>query len=366
VKTHKKRAKCSGVRDPAAYKKSTELATPASIDQDYNFITKVQQDIDRAEDDTAERGITLVAAKAGRQGHPTKSKLEIEYEACGVTVVKAPAGLTRSKQNKTHWHNRHKCITWTVEWILQDGRRVLANVQGGKDVFDAFTNAVGRKGLPRKRKLEEDAQGEGGRSPGQISKRTDAVAHDTNKEDLANGLPKPQDDNGENTDEEKDTKGTNANDSPKRESQQTTVDDHIAPDMHFYLHRPRTSSKWTCLIPVLPSSSISDMLRGRTILEFPTIHARHDAPTQLQPPLITEKNYEGQHGIDVALKLPVYVQDDPRSSIELVPDHIDERKVMEVLQKDLVGQNPVGSTPISQGQTDALPINHHKQPRPVH
>ena len=61
VKIHKKRAACSGVRNPASYLKSSELATPASIDRDYNFITKVQRDIEKAEDDIADRGITFVA-----------------------------------------------------------------------------------------------------------------------------------------------------------------------------------------------------------------------------------------------------------------------------------------------------------------
>jgi hypothetical protein len=322
------------VRDPAAYKKSTELATSASIDQDYNFITKVQRDIDRAEDDVAERGITLVSAKAGRQAHPTKSKLEIEYEACGVTVVKAPAGLTRSKQNKTHWHNRHKCITWTVEWILQDGRRVLANVQGGRNVFDAFTNAVGRKGLPRKRKLEEDSRDETGRSAEQTSKQTDAVAQGAMEEELLNA--KPHNAIREPIDQERNPTETEAGDCTQEESEEPNANHNSGPKMHFYLHRPGTFSKWTCLLPVSSSSSISDLLRNRTILEFPTIYARHDAPTQLRPPLITEKEYEEQHGIDVAPKMAVYAPDSPKTSIEVVPDHIDERKVMEVLQKDLV------------------------------
>lgn len=336
MKTHKKRAKCSGVRDPAAYKRSAELATPASIDQDYNFITKVQRDIDRAEDDVAERGITLVPAKpGGRQAHPIKSKLEIEYEACGVTVVKAPTGLTRSKQNKTHWHNRHKCITWTVEWILQGGQRVLGNVQGGRNVFDAFTNAVGRKGLPRKRKFEEDAQDESGLTVEQPSKRTVASTQVTTEEEPSNDLSNPSIYVGNHLDQQKDIPGREADGTPERSRQETTVDK--AAELRFYLHRPGTSSKWTCLIPVSPTSSISDLLRDRMIFEFPTIFARHADSAQLQPPLITEKEYEEQHGIDVAPRLPVYTQDERIASIELVPDHLDENRVMKVLQKDLVG-----------------------------
>ena len=342
VKTHKRRAKCSGVRDPAAYTKSNELATAASIDQDYNFITKVQRDIEKAEQDVTDRGITIVPASHGKNAYSNKSKLEIEYGACGVTVIAAPKGLRRSKQNRTHWDRKHNCIMWTVEWVLQDGTRVVGNVQGGRTVLDAFTNAVGKKRLPQKRKREEDPQDQ----PSQLSEhqpRRAAITHaDTTSKsssELEGNLQEDpaqvsDDKTAENVSRNQEDEGV-----PSTRSVVPTprsVDD-VSSRIHFYLHRPKTSSKWTCLIPVSSSTRISDILRDRTVLEFPTIHARHEAQDQLHPPLITEKDYEDQYGRDVVPKVPVFGQEPHTTAIEAIPDHIDEKRVLEVLQKDLGG-----------------------------
>ena len=343
VRTHKKRAKCSGIRNPATYKKSCELATPASIDQDYNFITKVQRDIEKAEDNVAGRGITLQPARNGINAHSSKSKLEAEYETCGVTVIKAPTGLTRSKQNKTRWDGRHKCIMWTIEWVLQDNTPVFANVQGGRTVLEAFANTVGKKALPQKRKLEESPQCEHDRPNKHTMLQTaiqqgNPTAQKPMEVELQNDLQDAptQEDGHEAREQSQNTQKSQEVPSMQTAHRTNTVD-NIASQTHFYLHRPRTSSKWTCLIPILPSSSISDVLRDRALLEFPTIHARHETPDQLIPPFVTEKDYEKQHGIEVATKMPVYGQEIHTTAIEDLLDHIDERKVLEVLQKDLVG-----------------------------
>jgi hypothetical protein len=331
VKTHKKRAACSGIRNPAAYLKSSELATPASIDRDYNFITKLQRGIEQADDDVAERGITLVPARNGKNAHAGKSKLEVEYEACSVTVVKAPVGLTRSKQNKTHWDKRHNCVMWTVEWVLQNDQRVLANVQSGKTVIDAFTNGVGKKGLQRKRKLGEVQQEEEERppKPKETKRHEEPVVQQPAAE-------KPDEEQHKDPADPVETKES-AGVSPPQNTAKTNAGENAASQMHFYLHRPRTSSKHTCLIPIPPSTSVSDILRDRTILEYPTIYARPEAEDELISPFITEKAYEEQYGIDVVPRTHVVGQEYDVHALGGIPDHIDERKIMEVLKRDIVG-----------------------------
>jgi len=104
VKRHKTWAQCSGVRDPAAYRRRAELATPASIDQDFNFITKVERSLQRADDEAAERGIDLTTpSDARRHGHDSRQKFDAEVERRGMTLIRAPRGLSRSKRNKSHW-----------------------------------------------------------------------------------------------------------------------------------------------------------------------------------------------------------------------------------------------------------------------
>ena len=324
--------------------KSSELATPASIDRDYNFITKVQRDIEKAEDDVADRGISFTAPRSSRNPHASKSKLEIEYEACGVTIIKAPLGFTRSKQNKTHWDKRHNCVMWTVEWVLQNDQRILANVQGGRTVIDAFTNGVGKKGLQKKRKLKDIYDKEGEQAPKKKEMQQERSTHNSAT--------------GESVEQQPETqlvipsvsKQSDEISPPQPEDADKTIHiETLTPSqLHFYLHRPRTSSKWTVLIPISPTTTtISDLLRDRTILEFPTIHARHEAADELKPPLITEREYEEQYGIDVvpSAQLPVpaggfgleHGNDDAAGGgLDDIPDHLDERKILEVLKRDVV------------------------------
>ena len=48
-KRHKLWSDCNGVRDPTVYKPRHELATPAGIDHDYNFISSIERGIERTD-----------------------------------------------------------------------------------------------------------------------------------------------------------------------------------------------------------------------------------------------------------------------------------------------------------------------------
>jgi hypothetical protein len=84
--------------------------------------------------------------------------------------------------------------------------------------------------------------------------------------------------------------------------------DHPSPHVHvsepqpvhrlysFYLLRPRTSSSRLVLIPLDPNAKLGDCLRGRTVLEFPTIYA---FPVPDQPPpadFMLEQEYLVEEG----------------------------------------------------------------------
>ncbi|KMU81824.1 hypothetical protein CISG_02840 [Coccidioides immitis RMSCC 3703] len=117
---HKLWSQCSGVRDPAAYLKRKELATPAAFDKDFNFITEIERCLERADRDAENRGIMLEdeerSKKKRRTGEFTKGEALLRrIEESGVDVIRAPKGMTRSRQNMSQWHKKHKCVNWTVE-----------------------------------------------------------------------------------------------------------------------------------------------------------------------------------------------------------------------------------------------------------
>ena len=106
---HKQWAQCSGVRNPAAYLKRHELATPKNFDQDYNFISGIERGIETAERSVAARGVQLRETRpASKRDGPMKGEVNLRQalEKSGVTIEKAPAGMKRSLQNKTSWNKK--------------------------------------------------------------------------------------------------------------------------------------------------------------------------------------------------------------------------------------------------------------------
>jgi len=97
------------MRDPAAYLKRSELATPKSFDQDFNFISGIERTIERADRDATSRGVQLRGDhKAGRRDGPAKGELQLQRarERCGVIIEKAPVGMSRNTNNKTSWNKK--------------------------------------------------------------------------------------------------------------------------------------------------------------------------------------------------------------------------------------------------------------------
>jgi len=99
-KRHQSRALCTGKRDPAKFIKKSQLVTPAGIDHDFNFITSVERGLERAEREVNGRGLGAApeVRKEARRGEVSAR----DFSAAGVTVVRAPKGLSRQKENKTH------------------------------------------------------------------------------------------------------------------------------------------------------------------------------------------------------------------------------------------------------------------------
>ena len=124
TKRHKLWAQCSGVRDPAAYVKRGDLATPSGIDRDYNFITSIERKLDHADRDAEARGVALQVDGGGEKRQrnnrrPAIGQLNMEnaIRKSGAIVDRAPKGMVRSKENQTKWDNRY-VQPWLIESAL--------------------------------------------------------------------------------------------------------------------------------------------------------------------------------------------------------------------------------------------------------
>lgn len=128
TRRHKLWSQCSGVRDPAAYLKRSELATESAFDRDFNFITGIERSMERAERDVENRGIELARGQAAedadtevaqepgpgrKRKFPGKGLVKGEAgflrgaEAGAVKVLRAPRGMTRNKENSSRWHPKY-------------------------------------------------------------------------------------------------------------------------------------------------------------------------------------------------------------------------------------------------------------------
>lgn len=149
----------------------------------------------------------------------------------------------------------------------------------------------------------------------------------------------------ENIQEDTPTQG--AEQSSHQISQSASESTEITPhrDLYFYLHRPRTPTKQPVLVPVGPNISFTTALRGRTVLEFPTIYVLPDSPGTV----LTEKGHlfllEAEY---LKTEKPAEEADDALNtnaadgagdsldnSVDL--GQVDEQKVLDVLKQDLFG-----------------------------
>lgn len=111
-KRHKLWSQCTGVRDPTAYVKRNDLATPTGIDRDFNFLVGIERHLENVEKDVEQRGIEVDQAEAPKPWARRKplQKGEANINAgiarCRVTVERAPKGMQRSRENKTHWNKK--------------------------------------------------------------------------------------------------------------------------------------------------------------------------------------------------------------------------------------------------------------------
>jgi hypothetical protein len=100
---------------------------------------------------------------------------------------------------------------------------------------------------------------------------------------------------------------------------------------------------------------LNEVLRGRTVLEFPTIYALPDSPKTLAgqdtSPFILEEEYLRTSGPEEIGQSTASDEDDaagnvtlPGSAVNL--QDVDEKQVLEVLKQDLFEEVPVTRSPV--------------------
>ncbi|KAF4630493.1 hypothetical protein G7Y89_g7646 [Cudoniella acicularis] len=273
---HKLWSTCSGVRDPTVFIPKSQLVTPSGVDHDYNFLHSIEHRIERSEKEIVEeRGLVskkeLILARTGEDGterqkngyrkgqknhDPQKNQAPGEQcinqvlKAMKTTVHRAPKGMKRNVENKTSWSRHQKSIHWTVEYIQGEAsEKVMGRAMGTRPIGDSYYEFCERKAVEireqvKRAKLDEEVRI---RDITTISRLQNPETSAWNVEVIFSSQP-------------------TWNSQNDQEKQQVYKD-------HFYLLRPNTPSSFSkVLVPIDPSKILNDILRKRTVLEFPTIY----------------------------------------------------------------------------------------------
>lgn len=307
-KRHKLWSDCNGVRDPTVYKPLCELTTPAGVDHDYNFITSIERGIERTNKlIVEEKGLVcshelLGAANNHRRcaRHHTggdTTLLSKALESSGVIVEKAPKGMRRNRDNSTKWSRPQKCINWQVEWVRDDGSRILGKALENCPIGETYTafleeqrrlNMTGsEKKEIKKRKAEEI------RAKEKLAKRAKIISSFNlfmRRSTLQNPESSAWDQTIVTESDEAERKSSVASDTESTRKPSGPYEAYQG--YFFYLHRPYTpSSHPRVLIPLSPIEPLSTLLRDRVVLEFPTIYAISYPPASLPGNFMLENDY---------------------------------------------------------------------------
>lgn len=134
-----------------------------------------------------------------------------------------------------------------------------------------------------------------------------------------------------------------ASDPPKPYAEELSIDpinESLSPTVHFYLHAPRLPSPRPVLIPLSQSDVLSDCLRDRLVLEFPTIYALPESLEILEDQYITEEAFfkqmqENGYGEKIEAKLTGNEEGEINEDSRPEDIGVDEKKLQEVLTRDL-------------------------------
>ncbi|KAF1831885.1 HIT finger domain-containing protein [Decorospora gaudefroyi] len=322
-KRHQQWAQCSGQRDPTKFMKKSQLVTPAGIDHDFNFLSGVERNLEKAEKvaSTAFAGAPSEAKSKSQRAGVQFSKLEA---AAGVNIIRAPQGLSRQKENKSHLSSTKRArqnAVWTIEWFDHIGQRVLTETSSTQHIKDAqpfVRHGTGGKAKKRKLNTEEPT----------TSKPSQAQDQDQDHPQIKDVAPSTSEDQIEPLQRLKVNSKLQVNDakpervSPRRASSPREQQDqaskrhtdmaethtrgpsHDGPDEQpvghgqhrYFLLKPRTSTSRRVLIPLEPCHTIAESLRGRTLLEFPTIYMFPTSVAPLPDEFMLEEEYLLQEG----------------------------------------------------------------------
>ncbi|KAI0008397.1 hypothetical protein F4779DRAFT_618614 [Xylariaceae sp. FL0662B] len=292
VKKHKNWSSCNGERDPTVFIPREKLKTDAGIDHDYNFLTKIERSVERAEKILREEK-DILPQEDGTSNPPPNKKARLHkgrsrgrvtledssrrwdrntiqrLQNLGINVSSVPYGMSRAKENKTSWNRRTRTINWQVEWLDLNTQPSVVGTQNTKpsrilhkmlDETPLYVGLAESQEYHRQRQLSDRERADEKKKASQ--ERQESMESGQNIVTSAwRAHPSLMQD------------PSTAAWSNSILSWQGLCDRETQRDKYrFFLLKPRTPSKEPHkLIPLNPTDTLAAVLPGLDIIEFPTI-----------------------------------------------------------------------------------------------
>ncbi|KAJ9149858.1 Box C/D snoRNA protein 1 [Pleurostoma richardsiae] len=331
ARRHKAWASCSGVRDPTAYVPASRLRTPAGVDHDYNFLSAIERARERRQKEVVEergifgegelRSLLLVrpqqqqqGGEAERRGVPPSQKrrgppwkrggeaadegatagsgldrkIRKRLELMDVRVVEMPRGMARQKENTTSWNRRTNKVNWAVEWMVHDESGACTRIRHKAletvPLYQAVVSSLGwhRKGLEKRDAADDDDDDDG---PPKKKRRRGPLIQEVGDEVTASPYGAMQ--NPESAawlpaayPAQNPFTGTWARErTPVMTSWAADEEAETKRRSRFFLLAPLTpAGQPKELVPVDAEETLGTALKGRTVLEFPTVYVLPPSP----------------------------------------------------------------------------------------
>jgi hypothetical protein len=221
-----------------------------------------------------------------RRQRKNEPRGEVQIARCltenNIKVVKAPKGMRRNKENTTSWNHKQKTVNWQVEWVRDPPKgRTLYRVVGNRpigELYDVLCEEERRmamtdeeKRAEKKRKSEEKARS-AKRMRIEVTSSLSAISI----------LQDPRTTAWNCTTDNPDVEEDDQSDEPEPKKR----------SYNLYLLRPLTPASFPkVLVPIDPAKPLTELLRDRDVLEFPTVHVLDTKPENLPNTFMLEKSY---------------------------------------------------------------------------
>ncbi|KPM45034.1 hypothetical protein AK830_g1549 [Neonectria ditissima] len=300
IKKHKAWSECTGERDATVYVKPSKLRTPAGIDHDYNFLHGIELSVERVErllvgeralvqeEELRPQTVQEVKWKPGRDGRKRKVLVtRVVREAKGrvferflaqrlkklnISIMCAPVGMARQKENHTTLNRRTGRINWQVEWMSFEAKnksqaigedmdederpkkiRILSKVMDDVPLYQAYGAVLQEQKRLKSQEPKKWARG-GQHEPSQNPSSSTWPGGPYTLQDPFTGTWAP-------------CRGADTTTWPSE------LDEAAKRRFQFFLAKPRTRSDLPLAVTRLqPEECFRDILTNTQVLEFPTIY----------------------------------------------------------------------------------------------